>query len=192
MTERNTQPEQQPQELIEAPAALKDDLASLFGGQVDVSTLRRSMAEASRDHFAQFDTSGQDQSHDALHESSPDTPQPIRAWWARWPISAGAGVGMAAAIGLVVWINSFAPVHNEAPSNVAVVLAGDIDSNGKVDILDAYQLQRRIEHFDLEASIDVGVSMVPEWDMNGDGQVNREDVAAIAMLAVKIEGGTRS
>jgi len=56
----------------------------------------------------------------------------------------------------------------------------DIDSNGRVDILDAFRLARHIE------------SRGPaemKWDLNGDGQVDRADVDAVAFAAVRLDKG---
>jgi hypothetical protein len=54
----------------------------------------------------------------------------------------------------------------------------DIDRNGHVDILDAFDLARRIQH---------GSS--PAADINGDGIINKADVDAIAAQAVKLKKG---
>ncbi len=57
---------------------------------------------------------------------------------------------------------------------------GDIDGNGRVDILDAFTLARNIEAPD-------GVKK--EWDLNGDGVVDRTDVDTVALAAVSLKGG---
>ena len=53
----------------------------------------------------------------------------------------------------------------------------DIDSNGKVDILDAFTLARRVE---------TSSETKTEWDVNHDGLVNRQDVDRVAMAAVSL------
>jgi len=58
-------------------------------------------------------------------------------------------------------------------------LAGDIDRSGRVDIVDAYLLARRINE---------GGKLEARWDITGDGKVNRGDVEAVATRAVSIEG----
>jgi hypothetical protein len=59
----------------------------------------------------------------------------------------------------------------------------DIDTSGRVDILDAFALARALEAKNPTRR---------EWDVNGDGVVNRGDVDAIAMSAVRIDkGGVR-
>ena len=54
----------------------------------------------------------------------------------------------------------------------------DIDQDGRVDILDAFALARHIES---------PRETVGEWDMNGDGTVDRADVDVIARAAVSLE-----
>ena len=57
---------------------------------------------------------------------------------------------------------------------------GDVDRNGRVDILDAFKLARHIES---------AGAVEGKWDMNGDGQVNREDVDIVAFAAVRLDKG---
>ena len=56
-----------------------------------------------------------------------------------------------------------------------------IDGSGRVDILDAWALARR-----LRAPANGGAGM----DVNGDGRVDRGDVDAVAMVAVRLDRGT--
>jgi len=58
----------------------------------------------------------------------------------------------------------------------------DVNRSGRVDILDAFAMARRIE---------TGPSPDPAWDMNHDGKIDRQDVDVVAMAAVKIDGGAR-
>ena len=53
----------------------------------------------------------------------------------------------------------------------------DFDRNGTVDVLDAFALARRIETTGERRD---------EWDMNGDGAVDKKDVDVIAMAAVSL------
>ena len=57
-------------------------------------------------------------------------------------------------------------------------VAEDVDGNGKVDIRDALRLARCLEG---------GRPSEPRWDLNGDGRVDRADVDAIAMAAVRLD-----
>ncbi len=56
----------------------------------------------------------------------------------------------------------------------------DIDSNGRVDILDAFRLARHIESRGPAET---------KWDLNGDGRVDRADVDAAAFAAVRLDKG---
>lgn len=91
-----------------------------------------------------------------------------------------AWTAAAAGLAIVVWLSGvFTPgrVSQQAESMIAV--AGDLDRNGRVDILDAFALARHIE-----------ADMTPTvGDMNGDGIIDRTDVDAIAMLAVSLPKG---
>ncbi len=59
-------------------------------------------------------------------------------------------------------------------------IPADIDGNGRVDILDAFKLARRIEGAgDPEAA----------WDLNGDGRIDAADVDLVALAAVRLDGG---
>ena len=89
-----------------------------------------------------------------------------------------AGVAAAAAAAAAVY---FLAVRNPEPISkgepVVASLAADVDGNGRVDILDAFLLARR-----LEASEPVSRAL----DLNGDGVVDEKDVDAIAQAAVKL------
>jgi hypothetical protein len=67
-------------------------------------------------------------------------------------------------------------VQREAPA----VVREDIDRSGRVDILDAFLLAR---------CIDTDGNTKPEWDVNGDGNINQADVDAVALTAVRLNGG---
>ena len=59
----------------------------------------------------------------------------------------------------------------------------DINHDGKIDILDAFELARQVRQ---------GSSADKRLDLNGDGVVDEKDVATIAAHAVKLERGGRS
>ena len=93
---------------------------------------------------------------------------------ARW---AGAGAAAAAAV-VVVAVNLH---RGRPPTRVAVSnVAGDVDGNGRVDMLDAFMLARRVEAGSAAAA--------PRADLNGDGVVDRRDVDAVAAIAVRLPG----
>ena len=96
----------------------------------------------------------------------------------------------AAVMGVLVWMVSFNLVYkkerpaekflNEDISNISPGLSKDIDGNGRVDIIDAYLMDRRLIS---------GVSMPKKLDLNGDGDINREDVKTIVKTAVSLGRG---
>lgn len=87
--------------------------------------------------------------------------------------------------GLLRWVGPMAAAAAAAlvavwlfhPAQEVTALRQDIDRSGRVDILDALSLARHVES---------GRDVRPEWDMNSDGLVNREDVDLIAMSAVSL------
>jgi hypothetical protein len=83
------------------------------------------------------------------------------AWWT----AAAASIALMAVVGLSL----IQKPHYER---------ADIDRNGRVDILDAFALARRVQQ-----------GGVTGPDMNGDGVVNRTDVDIIAAQAVKLKRG---
>ena len=95
----------------------------------------------------------------------------------RW---AGATAAAAAAV-LVI---ALSVRRNPLPTNVATsALAGDLDGNGRVDILDAFVLAR---------SVDAGSTEGPKaGDVNRDGAIDRRDVDAVAAMAVRLPGGVQ-
>ena len=92
----------------------------------------------------------------------------------RW---VGAGAAAAAAV-VVVAVNLS---REKVPARVATsAVVGDVDRNGRVDMLDAFVLARKV---DAEAAAAKGE------DVNGDGVIDRRDVDAVAALAVRLPGG---
>ena len=100
----------------------------------------------------------------------------VRMRWA-------AGVAAAAAVILVGVVLFNPPSAIRHPPSTSPGLAegrADIDGNGRVDILDAFQLARHIE------------SRGPadeRWDLNGDGRVDKDDVDLAAFAAVLLGSG---
>ncbi|MBN1345320.1 MAG: hypothetical protein JXQ73_21690 [Phycisphaerae bacterium] len=88
----------------------------------------------------------------------------------------------AAAILLVVWVgHTWHEASPASPKNVPVKVAtiqNDPTAHRRPDIRDAFRLAR-----DLES----GRQPQPRWDLNRDGKVDRADVDAIAMAAVKLD-----
>ena len=93
--------------------------------------------------------------------------------WLAWPAYA---VACFAVLGLVYFLAK--PVETEKR------LAGeDLNHDGQVDILDAFQLARQLQ---------TGQEPAAGLDLNGDGVVDWRDVEALAARAVKLEKGGQS
>ena len=92
----------------------------------------------------------------------------------------------AAAIGLVGWVACVLGPRPSAPPGARTgatvarsVATGDLDGNGRVDILDAFGLARALAAQTVPATA----------DMNGDGLVDHADVEIIAIRAVRLDEG---
>jgi len=113
--------------------------------------------------------------HFAAERSSEGRRRRFR-WAALWKVAAAAAV--------VILAFSLDLTKKPEPATHRAVLAGaqaaDIDLSGRVDILDAFKLARRI---------DTAGRIEPEWDMNGDGLVDRSDVDTVALAAVRLDKG---
>ena len=91
-------------------------------------------------------------------------------------------LGVAAAgIALFFWIGrAFEGPTIRPAATGSPVLANDIDQSGRVDILDAMALAQQIER---------GTALERRWDLTHDGAVDRADVDAVAMAAVRLVQG---
>lgn len=96
-----------------------------------------------------------------------------RLRFARWAVSAAA-----AAVVVFAFVHNYDGVRNVDSPGVAVAIE-DIDHNGRVDILDAFVLARRIQAGKVDQ----------KWDVNADGVVNGKDVDAVAASAVRLKKG---
>lgn len=98
----------------------------------------------------------------------------------RWMAARWCGAGLAAAavvLALRIFV-SHAPVSRQginAPRQVAQL--GDVNHDGRVNILDAYLVARKIARHE---------PLDPAWDINGDGVVDQKDIDLIAHMAVRV------
>ena len=102
-------------------------------------------------------------------------PRQTRGWlrpWLFWPALATACIVLML---FVPGINRRSPAP-DFPRE-------DLNHDGRVDILDAFQLARQLQS---------GAKLAPGFDLNGDGAVDRHDAEVIAAHAVKLEKGKRS
>ena len=90
----------------------------------------------------------------------------------------GAAAAAAAVVALAVRV-AHSPGPTGSPRPQLARLA-DVNHDGRVDILDAYLVARRIAD---KQPLD------PAWDINGDGVVDQKDVDLIANMAVSVSGG---
>jgi len=98
-----------------------------------------------------------------------------RRHWFYWPAAAAAAAAIVAGV-------LFTSLWNDKPTRTlpTAAILEDVDQNGHVDILDAFQLARMVES-----------THQPDirWDMNADGIVNRQDVDIVANAAVNLRKG---
>lgn len=91
--------------------------------------------------------------------------------------STGWSVAAAATLALATWL-WLRPVTS--PSGTPI--AGDLDGNGRINILDAFALAR---------VLDAGAPPAA-CDLNGDGRIDAADVDALALRAVLLDEEGRS
>ncbi len=94
----------------------------------------------------------------------------------RW--AGGFAAAVAAVVVVAVNLYRGEPARDVATSGIR----GDVDGNGRVDILDAFVLAKKLE---------ATPARTTGGDVNGDGVVDRQDVDAVAVLAVRLPGGAQ-
>lgn len=102
------------------------------------------------------------------------SPAPLVGWF-RWLAFATACLLLCASY----WLTRPGSLLNRA----SVFAREDLNRDGRVDILDAFQLARQLQS---------GAQPGAHFDLNGDGVVDQRDAEAIATEAVKLEKGGRS
>ncbi len=137
------------------------DLKALFKPQLGVPLeIDRAVMDGAHKHFA------------ALQAGKGKR---LRIHWA-WRIAAAAAV--------IIFAFSLDLTKQTGPAtdsfSISKTQPVDIDRNGRVDILDAFKLARHIESAD---------RIETEWDFNGDGLIDRNDVDVVALAAVRLEKG---
>ncbi len=83
-----------------------------------------------------------------------------------------AAAALVLALGLAVYFSRFT-----GPKKPSSLSPHDIDGNGRVDIADAFTMNRRIRSTD---------SLPETWDFNQDGRVDFRDVDVVAEQAVQL------
>jgi Dockerin type I domain len=110
-------------------------------------------------------------------------PGKVRRGWLGWFRFMPWVAGAAAAILLVATIPQFFKHPAPGPARDSAFARGDLNHDGRVDILDAFALARQLK---LSGTRNL------QLDVNGDGVVDGRDVAALAARAVKLEQGGHS
>lgn len=146
---------------LRIPSKLSADLNALFEPQVGVPP--------------EVDRAVMDRAHKHLAPLQSGKSKRLRIHWA-WRIAAVAAV--------IIIAFSLDLTKQTGPTTDLLLLsktqAIDIDRNGRVDILDAFKLARRIES---------AGNTETKWDFNGDGLIDRSDVDIVALAAVRLEKG---
>ena len=138
-----------------------------------------------------------------LYRAGPSIPVEIdrailneaRAGYARrrrfWLAARAVGAASAAAAAIVIAVVAYRGNGPDHPGPVAATqgtagaVPGDVDGSGRVDVLDAYALAKKVEAKATPGRGD---------DVNGDGVLDRADVDRVAAMAVSVgdeNGGRR-
>src|SRR5213076_554765 len=147
MAEQKRHPEEAS---LQAPKELVEAMNLLQRGRIFVPpTVDQSVLRGAREHLRRLEGS--------------------QSGWKPWL----SWAAMAACLALAVWLGE----RFSNPTRARPFAREDINRDGRVDVLDAFALARRIE---------TGGTLEPRWDINGDGRVDRADVNAIAARAVSL------
>jgi hypothetical protein len=146
---------------LRVPSKLSNSLKAIFEPQIGVPPeVDRAVMDRANKHFAAVQSG---------------KPRRWRVHWA-WRIAAAAAV--------IIFAFSLDLTKQAGPTtdnfSIGKTQAVDIDRNGRVDILDAFKLARQIE---------IAGPAEKEWDINGDGQIDRSDVDVVALAAVRLDKG---
>jgi len=162
MTEKMSNFDENPD--LEVSSKLTEDLQTLFKPLLSVPPeVDRAVQDRVNRHFARRRFTGARRRF---------------RWVALWKVAAAAAV--------VIFAFSLnltdTPKQDVRYSALAKSEAADFDRNGRVDILDAFKLARRIE---------LASSNSADLDINGDGLVNHDDVDMVALAAVSLTPAKR-
>ncbi|MFM7055584.1 MAG: dockerin type I domain-containing protein [Planctomycetota bacterium] len=142
------------------PESLRDSLQSRFGTAVSVpSAIDDAILTDARRH---------------LTITRPGT---TRTRWKILRIASLTSALAAAAVVLMIRVRPPNPeLDNQRPVAASQTLSGDVDGNGRIDIVDAFTLARQLQQ---------KVSVVAV-DADGDGRTTQADVDALAQRAVML------
>jgi hypothetical protein len=162
------------------PPALVKDLKAALGkpvevpAQVDARIWAAARRHASLGGRASLPASGTVEQEGTRRRTGMSAPL------SRW---AGAGLAAAAAIGCAVWLSWPARHLAQPTSSTSAPIVADrgvapLKTPDRVNILDAFTLARNLER---RTPVDTS------WDVNRDGNIDRQDVDVIAARAVRLE-----
>lgn len=139
----------------QAPEALKQDIRALYEADLDIpcEVDERILAEA--------------------RKQAP--PQKTRIISLRWAVAAAAAACVLVAISFLMKPSL---QSTRRAARAPAQTTNDFDGNGRVNIVDAYQLARTLEETGRAGD---------DWDLNGDGTVDSDDVERLAMAAVRLK-----
>ena len=106
-----------------------------------------------------------------------------RFWVAARAVGAAGAAAAAAVVVVVLYLDRKDAARTPVVVTGAGVIAGDVDGSGRVDMVDALVLARKLE-------AGKGVS-APVEDVNGDGVLSQGDVLDIAEMAVAMDAAPR-
>jgi len=84
----------------------------------------------------------------------------------------------------IIWPTTQQSVYPAA--RIATVRPGDINADGTIDIRDAFILAKALDAQPDTAASGTTNPLRTDWDMNNDGRIDRRDVDAIALAAVRL------
>jgi hypothetical protein len=111
--------------------------------------------------------------------------KPVKRKWVQFlPWFVGAGAAAVLVLVLTTAYPTREPsreaaitIQNSGPVSNRAFVREDVNQDGRVDILDAFELARALKRGETAG----------RWDLNGDGVVDERDVTVIAARAVKLE-----
>ena len=97
----------------------------------------------------------------------------------RWLGRIGMAAAAAAALGLTIHLATSKPISTPKAMTVAKAVDGDINGDGKLDIVDALAIARAVQ----------GGTATAAMDVNHDGAVDEKDADTLGHRAVRVDGG---
>jgi len=96
----------------------------------------------------------------------------------RWLRPLYIAAPLAAAASIMVFVTTVrSPQLSQPAASAPAAAAADLNSDGKIDIVDALLLARDLKRQSAQQ---------PQWDLNGDGRVDQADIDRIAQAAVSL------